>query len=215
MRRGAARLRETPEGPEKYCAYCASWWPLECFDEHPRGQGGLDNRCRACRSERRTSRTAGPIMVLLGCVLALLGCNGHSMNDREATWCVEAALYPAARAAADEWHERSDGEVAFVLEHLSGCRAPLRVVTRDRPGTQGAAWSFDNLAIFVDPVVRDGPEECRVALLHEWGHYLTGSAHSDDPSDVMYVRMGGAFHLSDADVARLDWPSRAVTEGYF
>lgn len=51
MRRGAPRLRTTEDGPEKYCAYCCDWWPLECFRPHPAGVGGLDNRCKACQQE--------------------------------------------------------------------------------------------------------------------------------------------------------------------
>lgn len=55
MRRGSPRFRETPYGREKYCAYCEAWWSVACFRPHPRGAGGLDNRCRACQSERRTT----------------------------------------------------------------------------------------------------------------------------------------------------------------
>jgi predicted Zn-dependent protease len=67
----------------------------------------------------------------------------------------------------------------------------------------------------VDPAVSDSHEGTRVSLLHEWGHYLTGREHSSEPSDVMYERFGDALNLSDADVARLDWPSRRISEGYF
>lgn len=55
MRRGAPRFRETEDGREKFCAYCDCWWPLDCFRRHPGGAGGLDNRCRACQAERRTT----------------------------------------------------------------------------------------------------------------------------------------------------------------
>jgi hypothetical protein len=151
----------------------------------------------------------------LALALLLVACNGYSKNDRQATWCVDGALYAPAKAAADEWRERSAGEVDFVLEHLSGCRAPLRVVVRDLPGEYGGFWSLDESAVLIDPATRDNPDECRVALLHEWGHYLTGRDHSADPDDVMHESFGHAAHLSDADVARLDWPSRRVTEGYF
>lgn len=212
MRRGAPRLRETPEGSEKFCAYCREWWPLACYHPHPEGAGGLDNRCKACRAERRTSRNAGPIALALLALLAI-ACNGYSVNDREATWCVDSRLYANAKAAADEWHERSDGEVSFTLEHLSGCRAPLRVAFADLPGEHGGHWSLDRSAILIDPAMSE--EGRRVAMLHEWGHYLTGREHSQDPRDVMYERQVEALHLTDADVARLDVPSRTVTGGYF
>lgn len=212
MRRGFNRFRESEYGRQKFCAYCHEWWAVQHFDPHPRGQGGLDNRCRACRSERRTSRTAAPLALAL---LALLlgACNAYSANDRQATWCVERSLYAAAVSAAEEWRIRSDGEVDFTVEHLSLCDAPLRVVIKDLPGEYGGLWSLDKSAVLIEPGMSN--EGVRVALLHEWGHYLTGREHSSDPEDVMYERYGAALHLSDADVARLDWDSRRVTVGYF
>lgn len=43
-------LRRTVYGAEKRCRKCKAWWPAEtsCFQAHPKGQGGLHNRCRAC-----------------------------------------------------------------------------------------------------------------------------------------------------------------------
>jgi hypothetical protein len=55
MRRGANRFRVTRWGREKFCAYCRAWWAVESFRAHPGGAGGLDNRCRACQAERRTT----------------------------------------------------------------------------------------------------------------------------------------------------------------
>jgi hypothetical protein len=56
LKRGTPRFRTFWWGEAKFCPHCpdgGEWWPLECFYPHPQGQGGLDNRCGACRLEYR------------------------------------------------------------------------------------------------------------------------------------------------------------------
>lgn len=49
----AQTIRETPEGLEKICLGCNSWWPAttECFTSHEGRPDGLAYRCKACISE--------------------------------------------------------------------------------------------------------------------------------------------------------------------
>jgi hypothetical protein len=53
MPRGSNRFRGAGEDREKFCSFCNEWWSVDAFPAHPEGAGGLDNRCRACVSERR------------------------------------------------------------------------------------------------------------------------------------------------------------------
>jgi hypothetical protein len=47
-------VRSTPYGLEKRCVVCREWLPLdECFTTHRAGAFGRDNRCNACRTEKR------------------------------------------------------------------------------------------------------------------------------------------------------------------
>lgn len=54
----AGRLRKSTYGEEKLCTTCDEWLPTDCFTSHPKGAGGLDNRCNACRVDYRRARAA-------------------------------------------------------------------------------------------------------------------------------------------------------------
>lgn len=144
-----------------------------------------------------------------------IACNGHSINDRSATWCVEdAALLAPAQAAGDEWRERSDGEVAFsfVLAADGECAATPRIVWGETDTDAIAHMDpMESGEIAVSPKI---PREYvhRVLFLHEMGHYLTGLEHSSDIRDVMSSNgdIDDDIFLTDADVARLDWPSYRI-----
>jgi hypothetical protein len=55
-------VRDTPSGPERYCAHCRCWWPndSEFFQARAllikRGRGGVDSVCKGCASEYARSR---------------------------------------------------------------------------------------------------------------------------------------------------------------
>lgn len=156
-------------------------------------------------------RTSAAVLLAISAV----GCNGHSINDRNATWCVEdAALLAPAVAAADEWRERSDGEVDFSFVLESHCETTPRIVWGETDSDAIAHMDPNKSGeIAVSPRI---PREYvhRVLFLHEFGHYLSGPAHSSDLRDIM-SRNGAIeddMHLTDADVARLDWPSARVKE---
>lgn len=147
--------------------------------------------------------------------LALTACNGHSINDRNATWCVEdAELLAPAQAAADEWRDRSDGEVSFSFVLEKRCEVTPRIVRGETDADAIAHMDPNETGeIVVSPKT---PEKYvhRVLFLHEFGHYLSGPRHSGDVRDIMsaYGEISDDMHLTDADVARLDWPSYKVKE---
>lgn len=145
--------------------------------------------------------------------LALVACNGHSINDRNATWCVEdAALLAPAQAAGDEWRARSDGEVDFSFRQASHCDETPRIVWGETDSDAIAHMDPNETGeIAVSPKL---PREYvhRVLFLHEMGHYLSGPAHSNDLRDIMSRNgeINDQQFLTDADVARLDWPSYRI-----
>lgn len=51
--RASAKLRDTPEGPEKFCVRCKEWWPAdgEFFQPAKNRAGGLFYCCKACFAE--------------------------------------------------------------------------------------------------------------------------------------------------------------------
>jgi hypothetical protein len=61
---GESRFRTFWWGKAKCCVTCpggGAWWPLDFFTSQKTGQGGLDNRCNACRLDyqiRRRKRLA-------------------------------------------------------------------------------------------------------------------------------------------------------------
>lgn len=144
-----------------------------------------------------------------------VACNGHSINDRNATWCVEdEELLVPAQAAGDEWHDRSDGEVAFSFVLRNRCASTPRIVWGETDSDAIAHMDPNETGeIAISPKI---PREYvhRVLFLHEFGHYLSGPRHSDDVQDIMsaYGEISDDMHLTDADVARLDWPSYKVKE---
>lgn len=154
-----------------------------------------------------------PVAVFLA--FSAVGCNGHSINDRNATWCVESPeLLAPAQAAGDEWRERSDGEVDFSFRQASHCDETPRIVWGETDSDAIAHMDPNETGeIAVSPKI---PREYvhRVLFLHEMGHYLSGPAHSSDLRDIMSRNgeINADMHLTDADVARLDWPSARVKE---
>lgn len=52
------RLRDSVDGPEKYCSKCAEWWPAdrEFFFSDPAGVSGLFYCCKACYREQLDPR---------------------------------------------------------------------------------------------------------------------------------------------------------------
>lgn len=56
MTRILSVVRNTEDGPEKFCTVCHDWWPAdgEFFPtEIRRGHPRLMNRCHACNAERK------------------------------------------------------------------------------------------------------------------------------------------------------------------
>lgn len=145
--------------------------------------------------------------------LALVACNGHSINDRNATWCVESPeLLAPAQAAGDEWRERSDGGVNFSFVLETRCEVTPRIVWGETDSD--AIAHMDPNATGELVVSTKIPREYvhRALFLHELGHYLTGLEHSSNPKDVMSPdsEINDQQFLTEADVARLDWPSYRI-----
>src|SRR5688572_7743442 len=146
----------------------------------------------------------------------LVGCNGHSVNNRDAEWCVQSEeLLAPAIAAANNWYLASDGEVTF-----SFYRPRADVCPDDAPRIRYGTPSDDAAAHITrsaEIVIRPGYGH-RVILLHEFGHYLTGPDHDGAvETDVMY---GGESPLIDGqqlteyDIGRLDRPSYMIKNGW-
>jgi hypothetical protein len=147
--------------------------------------------------------------------LSAAACNGHSINDRNATWCVEdAELLAPAQAAADEWRERSDGEVSFSFVLEKRCEATPRIVWGETDSDAIAHMDPNETGEIVVSTKIPPKYVHRVLFLHEFGHYLSGPRHSSDLRDVMSADgdIADDIFLTDADVARLDWPSYKVKE---
>lgn len=162
----------------------------------------------------RTGQFLLSILFLLGAA----GCGGHYADDRDSTWCVEdPSVLPAAEAAVGEWRERSlelettPVDLHFVVREHCPRDAQYLVagpLDADLAGQWGYDESFASQAsrIVYDPSEIDSEDYLRRVLLHEFGHYLTGSEHSTSPDDVMQAWLSSdspPYHLSDADAARL------------
>src|SRR5688572_22785530 len=162
---------------------------------------------------RRFARRLRRLCPLVFALFAV-ACNGHSVNNRDAEWCVQSEeLLAPAIAAANNWYLASDGEVTFSFYRADVCPDDAPRIRYGTPSDDAAA----HMTRGGDMVIRHGYGH-RVILLHEFGHYLTGPDHDGAvETDVMY---GGSSPLIDGqqlteyDIARLDRPSYMIKEGW-
>jgi hypothetical protein len=164
-----------------------------------------------------------PLLILLLSVLALVGCNGMSFNPK-GTMCIDPAFSPEQSegiiAAAEEWHDKTSGDVDFKIQVGSGCNVDVIAVPYlkdDGDMVLGLTDFYSEwIKINVKGVTAKGNDisqfSIRETMLHEIGHYLTGSQHSPTRGDIMFAKGGlhrnkeGELaedrHLSAADVNR-------------
>lgn len=146
--------------------------------------------------------------------LFLVGCNGHSINDRQAEWCVEdGTLFTPALEAAEDWRAASDGEVDFSFRLEGTCPFGEPRIRYGTPDDDAVA----HITRSGDMVIR--PDWAyRVILTHEFGHYLTGPDH--DGATIEDVMFGGVApldeeqQLTEYDIARLDRASYEIKKGW-
>jgi len=159
------------------------------------------------------------VLAVIGLSALSAACNPNKANT-ENTFCV-ANLGPEDTElmleAANEWHERTDGEVNF--HFVTGdCSGYDRIINKDLSDQNKYGNTFfspiqpteiqvDN-AVIAQHTEFDYSTMYRAVVMHEMGHFLMThhfgfSWHSSVTGDIMKVGHynDGVFHLSDNDIA--------------
>lgn len=151
-------------------------------------------------------------------VLALVGCAGMSFNPK-GTMCIGDGFSIEQTQdiidAAQEWHDKTSGEVDFQIRRGNGCDVDVIPVPHLRYGDKTLALGItDASGKWIKFNVQDvyhgndiSHYSLRETALHEMGHYLTGGNHSPNRADIMFAR--GILHIAQDGTVGMD---RHLTE---
>lgn len=160
---------------------------------------------------------------LLILALTTVSCCGMSFNPK-GTMCIGDGFSTEQAqeiiTAAEEWRDRTSGEVDFDIRRGNGCDVDVIAEAHLRYDDDGIALGItDPFGHWIKFNVQDtyhGHDildySLRETALHEIGHYLTGGQHSATRGNIMFAKGGlhrnekgevaADRHLTDEDVSR-------------
>lgn len=160
------------------------------------------------------------ILIAVFCVLAC-ACAGQDLRGNpHAVMCIQDGFTPEEEQSIldgmQEWRDKTTGGIAPTLIHGTSDSCEVKIVPIPHgvePGDTDQDFNCgrvlpDGSEIQLDVNVPDWytaalPNHFYNTVLHEAGHYFTGSAHSTNAADVMYSeQQPGVDHLTARDVAR-------------
>lgn len=136
----------------------------------------------------------------------LIGCNGMSFNPK-GSMCIDPSFSPEQSegiiAAAEEWRDKTSGEVDFQIRIGRGCDVDVMASAHLKDDDGGIVLGLTDpfgrwIKINVEGTTAKGNEiwqfSIRETALHEIGHYLTGPNHSPHRVNIMFAK--GPLHFN-------------------